>query len=88
MRVALIALALVAGNAASQTQLPVSQEHKQSVNYLMEQFSMGYAEANLFLHLGQAKESACGINVRSRECQTLAELHDNMKRNLKVAKAR
>lgn len=77
MRAALGLLALVCVSAwAQSTPRGISEA---DIGFLVANSNLTSQEAELFLLLGKSKAVACAMDVRSRECQTLAAMQDNLR---------
>lgn len=80
MKIAVIALALVAAPVLAQERVPLSEAQQRNVDWMLTAVpGTSSAEAEMFLHVGQAKLAACKLDVRSRYCQSLAAMMDDLR---------
>lgn len=81
MKVAAIALlAVLVAPAWAQHRMALSQEQQEGVNYMLTTApGTTKAEAEMFLHVGQAKLAACEVDVRSTYCRSLAAMLDDLR---------
>lgn len=69
--------------ATAQQRMELSKTQQDAVLFTLETApGTSIFEAETFLHVGQGKRAACEADVRSRECQVLAQLLDEMRSRL------